>query len=241
MEELKNRTVADVVAENIKTAKVFNQHGIDFCCGGGISIEAVCQKYKIDLLTVVNELEEVDKGLSNQTNYNSWELGRLIDHIVAKHHAFVEERTPAIIQYSNKVASVHGKSHPEVVKINQLFHEVANELIPHLKKEELILFPYVKRLIEAKREEIPTPHAPFGSVNNPIQMMNDEHEGAGDIFKEIAVLSNNYTPPAEACNTFKALYDELQNFEKDLHVHIHLENNILFPKAIVLEQEFEGK
>ena len=144
---------------------------------------------------------------------------------------------PLISEYANKVAKVHGHHYSQVLKINQLFHEVANELLAHMQKEEEILFPFIKQLVDAKKEENKSVSAPFGTVNNPIQMMEQEHESAGDIFKEIATLTNNYTPPAEACNTFKALYAKLDEFERDLHKHIHLENNILHPKAIILEKE----
>ena len=142
-----------------------------------------------------------------------------------------------MLQYAAKVAKVHGHHYTEVVKINHLFNEVAKELAVHMKKEELILFPFIKKLAKADKEGVIAAIPHFGSVNNPIKMMEEEHENAGDIFKEIKQLSNNYTPPKEACNTFKALYAKLDEFEQDLHQHIHLENNILFPKAIVLEQK----
>jgi regulator of cell morphogenesis and NO signaling len=240
MIDLKDRTVADLVSENIKTAKVFKKHGIDFCCGGGVSVAKACEKNQIDLAIIENELLLINKELSNKVDYNSWDLDVLIDHIIKTHHSYVEESTPLIIQYSDKVASVHGDEHPEVIEINKLFHQVADELIPHLKKEELMLFPYVNRLVDAKAGRTTVPSAPFGSVNNPIQVMNIEHEGAGDVFKEIAKLSNNYTPPEGACNTFKALYDALDEFEQDLHLHIHLENNIVFPKASELEKSLNA-
>ena len=142
-----------------------------------------------------------------------------------------------IIQYSDKVAKVHGHHYVEVVKINELFHEIANELNQHMKKEEMILFPYIKQIAEAKKNGTPLSSAPFGTVKNPIKMMEHEHDSAGDIIKEIAKLSNNFTPPESACNTFRALYSKLEEFQNDLFQHIHLENNILYPKAIKLELE----
>jgi len=235
MNKIGNKTVAEIVTENIKTAHVFKKHGIDFCCGGGITIEKACRKKNIDVALLENELANVDTQNSNAYKYSSWNLGFLIDHIINVHHTYVEESIPLIIQYANKVAKVHGHHYTECVEINTLFTEVANELTTHMKKEELILFPFIKKLVQAKKEgtTVPTPH--FGTVNNPIAMMEDEHENAGAIFKKIAELSNNYTPPESACNTFKALYAKLQEFEQDLHQHIHLENNILFPKALQLE------
>jgi len=231
----KEKTVGETVTENIKTAHIFKKYGIDFCCGGGISIDKACEKKNVDFSKLEEELLSVDKA-QKAYDYDKWELGFLIDHIINIHHTYVVESIPLILQYSNRVAEVHGHHYSEVIEINRLFGEVANELTSHMQKEEIILFPYVKKLLNLKvtAQEIVPPH--FGTVNNPIKMMEEEHENAGDVFKEIAILSNNYTPPSEACNTFRALYSKLEEFEQDLHQHIHLENNILFPKAIQLEQ-----
>lgn len=234
MKNIKEKTVAEVVADNIKTAHVFKKYGIDFCCGGGISIDKACEKKNLNFEDVINELLSVDTILRTY-DYNNWKLDFLIDHIVNIHHTYVEESIPLIKQYAERVAKVHGQSHKEVVKINSLFVEVANELTTHMKKEELILFPYIKHLVKCNEENTTPNKAHFGTVENPIQMMEHEHETAGDIFKEISMLTNNYSPPEGACNTFKALYAKLEEFEQDLHHHIHLENNILHPKAINLE------
>ena len=236
MTTIDNKTVAEVVSENIKTAHVFKKYGIDFCCGGGITIDKACEKKNLNYSQLKEELLKVDDA-PKAYNYNSWKLDFLIDHILNVHHTYVEESIPLILQYSNRVAEVHGHHYTEVIEINKLFIEVANELISHMKKEEVILFPYIKKLLGHKNEEQLLNIPPFGSINNPIAMMESEHELAGDIFKEIARLTNNYTPPEEACNTFRALYSKLAEFEQDLHQHIHLENNILHPKAKLLEQE----
>ena len=230
-------TVAEVVTNNIKTADVFKKYGIDFCCGGGISIKKACEKNNISYAELEKELSTINNPISNAYNYDAWKLDFLVDHIVNIHHTYVEQSTQILLQYAAKVAKVHGHHYTEVVKINQLFNEVAKELAAHMKKEELILFPFIKKLVKADREGVKANQPHFGTVNNPIKMMEEEHENAGDIFKEIKQLSNNYTPPKEACITFKALYAKLDEFEQDLHQHIHLENNILFPKAIVLEQK----
>lgn len=238
MSIIEEKTVADFVTENIKTAHIFKKYGIDFCCGGGISIEKACAKNNVDRSLLEKELLEVDTVVERAYDYDKWEVTFLIDHIINVHHSYVNESLPIISQYANKVAKVHGHHYKEVVEINTLFHKVANELLMHLHKEEEILFPYIKELAKTEKEDVHnniTP--PFGSVNNPIRMMEEEHETAGDIFKEIAVLTKNYTPPAEACNTFRALYAKLEEFEQDLHLHIHLENNILHPKAIALEKK----
>lgn len=236
----KENTVAEIVSQNIKTADVFKKNGIDFCCGGGISLEKVCSKLDINFTTLKQELEQVNNSSQKVVDYNNWELSFLIDHIINIHHVYVSDAIKIIYQYANKVAKVHGHHYKEVVEINDLFLEVANELTFHMQKEEKVLFPYIKKLVAAENENssLEIPH--FGSVKNPISMMEEEHENAGDIFKKIAKLSNNYTPPEEACNTFKALYAKLQEFEEDLHQHIHLENNILHPKAKLLENKVIG-
>ena len=235
MTTIDNKTVADVVSENIKTAHVFKKYGIDFCCGGGITIDKACKKKNLDYSQLKEELLKVDDA-PKAYNYNSWKLDFLIDHILNIHHSYVEESIPLILQYSNRVAEVHGHHYTEVLKINTLFNEAANELASHMKKEENILFPYIKSLLQTEIAKEPLNSPSFGSINNPITMMEMEHEAVGDIFKEIARLTNNYTPPEDACNTFRALYAKLDEFEQDLHQHIHLENNILHPKAKQLEQ-----
>lgn len=232
----KDKKVADFVVENIKTAHVFKKYGIDFCCGGGISIEKACKNNNVDISVLEKELSEIDMVIDNNEDYNLWELDVLIDYIIDVHHTYVRESLLIISQYASKVAKVHGHHYKEVIEVNTLFHKVANELLSHLQKEEQVLFPYIKQLVDANNN-IKINKPPFGSVTNPIQMMEHEHENAGDIFKEISMLTNNYTPPESACNTFKALYSKLEEFEQDLHKHIHLENNILHPKAIELEKQ----
>ena len=232
-----NKTVAEVVSENIKASNVFKKHGIDFCCGGGISIEKACEKNGVDYATLKSELMVVDETPNRNYDYNNWDLNFLIDHIVNVHHTYVSESLPIILQYAEKVASVHGHHYEEVVKINQLFQAAAEDLAAHLKKEELVLFPFIKELNKADKDGTELSQAHFGTVNNPINMMEHEHETVGDIFKTIAQLANNYNPPVDACNTFRALYASLEEFEQDLHQHIHLENNILHPKAIALEKK----
>jgi regulator of cell morphogenesis and NO signaling len=231
-----NSTVAEVVTNNIKTADIFKKHGIDFCCGGGISIKKACKKKNISYTELELELSLINNPVSNAYNYDNWKLDFLVDHIENIHHSYVEENTGLVLQYAAKVAKVHGHHYTEVVEINKLFIEVAQELAAHMKKEELILFPFIKKLVQAEKDGVKANRPHFDTVNNPIAMMEDEHENAGDIFKEIKKLSNNFTPPEGACNTFKALYAKLEEFEQDLHQHIHLENNILFPKAILLEK-----
>lgn len=230
-------TVAEVVTKNIKTADIFKKYGIDFCCGGGISIQKACEKKQVNYNTLSQELIAIENKITSTHNYDSWNLSFLIDHIRNVHHTYVVESIPVLLQYAEKVARVHGHHYVEVVAINSLFIDVAQELLAHMKKEEQILFPYIKQLVAVKDSNASAGKPHFGTVNNPIKMMEAEHENAGDIFKQISKLTNNYTPPENACNTFRALYAKLQEFEQDLHQHIHLENNILFPKSIQLEKD----
>jgi regulator of cell morphogenesis and NO signaling len=231
----KENTVASVVTSNIKTAHVFKKYGIDFCCGGAISLEKACEKKKVDIDVLMNDLSSINTTTDKLLDFDNWELDALIDHIVNTHHNYVKESVQILSQYANKVAKVHGQHYNFLLEVNTLFHEVADELISHMQKEEQILFPYIKKIVLSERNNNTQTPAPFGSVSNPISMMEHEHESAGEILRKIDTLTNHYTTPDDACNTFKALYSKLEEFEQDLHQHIHLENNILFPKAIIIE------
>jgi regulator of cell morphogenesis and NO signaling len=237
MQNIEDKTVAQIVTENIKTADVFKKNGIDFCCGGNVNVTKVCERKGLSVDTIIEELNNSISEKSMAHDYNSWELDFLIDFIVNTHHSYVRGNAELMLQYTQRVATVHGENHSEVVEINRLAYDLVAELGPHLLKEENILFPYVKELVSAKRNNDPIIQAGFGSVASPIQVMRNEHDAAGDIIKEIARLSNNFTPPADACNTYRAMYSKLEEFQNDLFQHIHLENNVLFPKAIELEKE----
>lgn len=237
MTTLQDRTVADVVTENIKAAHVFKKYGIDFCCGGGVSIKRACEKAKIDPAIVEADLLKLNSAPDRASDYNSWKLDFLTDHILNVHHQYVEESSTLLLQYSKRVNHVHGHHYTELAQIEALVLQVVQAMAGHQRKEELILFPFIKKLVKAERENSPLPSVHFGSVENPIKMMEDEHEEAGEILRKIAQLSNNYTPPPGACNTYRAFYAKLDEFEQDLHQHIHLENNILFPKALTLEKK----
>ena len=237
MDNLDIKTVADTVTENIKTAHVFKKYGIDFCCGGGITIKKACEKHNVNFNLLVNELNDVENNVNFINDYNGWELDFLIDFIVNTHHKYIEENIPLLKQYGAKVAKVHGQHYKELKEIESLIYSISDELTVHMKKEELILFPFIKKLLHAHRDDniIETPQ--FGTVDNPIKMMEEEHDDAGEAFRKISTLANNYSTPENACNTFKALYAKLEEFEENLHQHVHLENNILFPKARLLEQK----
>ncbi|WP_407430749.1 iron-sulfur cluster repair di-iron protein [Arcticibacter sp.] len=230
-------TIGEIVAKDYRKAQVFKKFGIDFCCGGKKTVSEVCNKKGIDIAEVKQQLAATDGDQGNPSqNYQSWELDFLSDFIVSTHHKYVKETLPFLSEISAKVARVHGESHPEVVAAAHAFAGVAADLSAHLLKEEKVLFPYIKQLVTAKREGAALPQAPFGEVSHPIQMMEAEHEHAGEDMSEIRTVTNGFSIPHDACTSYRILYKMFQEFESDLHQHIHLENNILFPKAIELER-----
>ena len=234
------KQIGQFVADDFRTAAIFSRYVIDFCCKGDRTIEEVCKKNDIETDELLGKLYEVSMISTNQSiDYKSWPLDLLIDYIEKKHHRYVEEKIPVILQFLNKLCKVHGERHPELHKINELFTASAGELSAHMKKEELILFPFIKKMTTAKLQNSAIQSPQFGTVENPITMMKHEHDNEGERFRHIAKLTDNYTPPSDACNTYKVTYAMLDEFEKDLHLHIHLENNILFPEAIKLELQFD--
>lgn len=242
METLEKNTIGDFVARDFRTAAIFSKYGIDFCCKGHRTIEEVCSLKSINEVDLLEELNTVmDTKNDYGIDFNSWPLDLLVVYIEKTHHRFVEQKTPVILQYLDKLCNVHGSNHPELFQINELFLRSAGDLAQHMKKEELILFPFIKKMMGATKshDSVDPPH--FGTVNNPIKMMMEEHDNEGDRFRKIAALTNNYTPPSDACNTYRVTYAMLEEFEQDLHKHVHLESNILFPKAKALEKFFSDK
>ncbi|MDD7888027.1 iron-sulfur cluster repair di-iron protein [Flavivirga sp. 57AJ16] len=238
METITQKQVGAFVAEDFRTAAVFNKYGIDFCCRGNRTLEEVCDKNGIETSELVHSLKHVLNTKTDQSiDYKSWPLDLLIDYIEKKHHRYVEEKIPVIKQFLDKLCRVHGERHPELFEVNELFTASAGELAQHLKKEELVLFPFVKKLVKAELTNTPMASPGFGTVKNPIAMMVQEHDNEGVRFRRIAEITDHYTPPADACNTYKVTFAMLEAFEQDLHLHIHLENNILFPSAEKLESK----
>ena len=237
VEKLVEKTLTEIVTDNIRSAIVFEEFGLDFCCKGNRSLKAACSDKNLDMQKVVNELTNLSKNGNGKDNPNEWQLDFLVDYIINNHHQYVRRMIPVISLHADKVASVHGKNHPETIQIADLFLAVREELEMHMMKEERILFPQIKQMNLTQKENSQYFSPPFGTIQNPIRMMEYEHTSAGETLYQIRELSNNYSHPEDACNTFKALYSELKEFEEDLHKHIHLENNILFPKSIILETE----
>ncbi|WKW46515.1 iron-sulfur cluster repair di-iron protein [Myroides sp. JBRI-B21084] len=238
MENLYTYAIGDIVTKNFKTAAVFKKYGIDFCCKGNLVLGDVIESKQINASQLVNDLEVALLENNNNADYTNWPLDLLVDYVEKIHHTYVNEKTETIQIFLEKLCSVHGGKHPELYEISELFNCSAQDLAAHMKKEELILFPFVKKMVEAKRKNIALQMPHFGTVENPIEMMKHEHVAEGERFEKIAALTNNYQVPADGCNTYKVTYQMLQDFENDLHTHIHIENNILFKKALKLETEF---
>ncbi|MCO5725034.1 iron-sulfur cluster repair di-iron protein [Robiginitalea marina] len=237
MKHLLDKPIGQIVTEDFRTAQVFKQHNIDFCCKGHHSLSEVASRKALDTDQILSELERVVAGQAEGIpDFKSWSLDVLADHIEKKHHRYVEEKIPVLKAFLEKLCNVHGQRHPELFEITGAFNASAGELTMHMKKEELLLFPIIRKMVKASKEGTPPPAAPFGTVGNPIRVMMEEHETEGTRFEEIRALSNGYTPPEDGCTTYRVTFSMLAEFEGDLHQHIHLENNILFPGAVELEE-----
>ena len=224
-------SVTEIVTEDFRAAAVLERFGIDFCCGGRRTLREACRDKRLDALDVLIEVGAAcDRTDPNTPRFTDWEPDTLVAYIVGHHHSYVRRTLPVILAHTRKVAASHGEANPALREIALLFEEVASEMTSHMEKEELVLFPYISKVALARRTGGPTPTACFDSVDGPIQMMEHEHERAGEAMARIRDLAGDYALPANACTTYVVSFRELEEFEKDLHVHVHLENNLLFPK-----------
>lgn len=241
MNETVKKSVGEIVAEDYRAAQIFENHKIDFCCNGDRNVQEVAEEKDLDLENLLDEISEAKTRVSGASqDFDSWPLDLLSDYIEKTHHRYSEKQIPVIKPYLEKIAQVHGDHHPELFEIKEIFNTISGEMAAHQKKEEIILFPFIKKLVEAE-EEGKSPEAPMGkSVGDPVDMMTHEHDDQGDAFKKISELSDNYTTPSDGCNTYQVTLNLLKEFEADLHKHIHLENNILFPKAVQLEKQLSA-
>ncbi len=238
MENLIQTKVGKIVANNYRTSTVLTAYGIDFCCNGGITLEEACLKRDIPVDQVIRELK-LSAATRDSFGYDQMGAKELIHVILNVHHTYIEATTPALRTYLDKLCEVHGGRHPELYEIRALFFKSADALAYHMNKEELVLFPYVLAMAEAKKNEFPLAWPHFGDVQNPISMMEEEHQTEGERFHKIAELSNDYTCPSDDCQTYRVTYALLKEFEEDLHRHIHLENNLLFPLATKMFVELQ--
>jgi regulator of cell morphogenesis and NO signaling len=233
-----DETLGEIAAKDLRKAEVFKKYGLDFCCGGKKTVKEACAEKGLDVTKIEQELQNSDKTsfTARPLPYNDWNLDFLADYIVNTHHSYVKKTIPDIRSYAEKVAKVHGAQHPELLEINKLAQEVCDEMSEHMVKEETVLFPYVKHIAKTEGKG----YVKFDSLENvqgPIDIAVTEHELVGGNMDKIRQLSNNYQVPEDGCASYSYLFKTLDEFENDLHIHVHLENNILFPKALKLEKE----
>lgn len=237
-----DETLGQIAAKDLRKAQILKKYGLDFCCGGKKTVKEACAQKGLDVTKIEQELQQADKlaATGRPLPYNEWNLDFLADYIVNTHHTYVRKNLPDLRTYSEKVARVHGARHPELVKVFELVEMIQAEMTAHMMKEERILFPYIKTLVAAKNNNETVSGSPFGTVQNPINLMEMEHEMVGKNLEEIRNITNDYQLPEDACASYNLLFRLLNEFEDDLHLHIHLENNILFPKALQLEKELNA-
>jgi regulator of cell morphogenesis and NO signaling len=239
MQEFATKTIREIALEAPLTTRVFEEFKIDFCCGGRVPFAEACEIAGVDPAIMASRLEAVvaKAHAEGPIERDQRSPSELIEFIVSTHHEFTRNEFSRLLPLMDKVAGKHGENHPELLEIKRLFQELAADLMPHMQKEERVLFPYIEKVEAAANGRSPVPMAPFGKVENPIRMMMFEHEAAGDILRQIRTLSSDYTTPDGACPSYKGLYAGIEDLERDLHRHIHLENNILFPQAVELENK----
>jgi regulator of cell morphogenesis and NO signaling len=233
------KTVRELAIENVAATKVFERLGIDYCCGGNHTLEQACHAVNIPVDQVRKSLEEAQLASPASSADRNWQmepLGDLVSHITNTHHKYTRDGIARLTPLLANVCSVHGANHPELLELREIFAGLTQELTVHLMKEEKVLFPYIVRMEEAVIEKAQMLPPPFGTVQNPVAMMEHEHDSAGNALRAMREISHGYAAPADACVSYQTLYKALAELEADLHQHIHLENNLLFPRAIEMEK-----
>jgi regulator of cell morphogenesis and NO signaling len=233
----KGETVGQIAAKDVRKAEVFRKYGIDFCCGGRKSLQQTCAEKGLDLAAVEAELDRAAQSSQPAENFDRWDPAFLADYIFNKHHRYYYDEAPVLVELVEKVCGRHGDAHPELLRVKQLFDTLAMELSGHFAKEEKVLFPFVKALVLAEQTGNTDALRSQFSIEQPVQMMEADHEAAGELLAELRNVTNNYEAPEGSCNSYRFLYGKLEALEQDLHQHIHLENNLLFPKALALEKK----
>ncbi len=238
---LDQKTIGEIVAEDYRMAEVFEKYRIDFCCGGQKTVRQACEERGISVEEVMQEIEQMAQGSVGVLNqYDKWEPDFLADYIVNQYHTYTKDMTLRLQELADRVVKVHGEKHPETHRIAHLWHKLSGELAQHIQREELLLFPYIKRLAQAKKSGATLQPPLFGSAHQLIEKMEADHRYTGDYMTQIEALSNDFTSPEDACATYQVMYAYLKEFDKNTKIHIHLENNILFPKTIRLEEQIRG-
>ncbi|HRH40245.1 MAG TPA: iron-sulfur cluster repair di-iron protein [Pyrinomonadaceae bacterium] len=240
MQNFTTKTIREIAVEMPVTTRVFEEFKIDYCCGGGRNFAVACQSAGVAPEVLSQKLNQVLSAQSQnntETPVQKQSLSALIDYILEKHHIFTKQELIRLKPLMEKVASKHGPNHEELLPLQNYFNELYDDLMPHMMKEENVLFPFIKQLEMADLHNLSSPKPPFGTVKNPVRMMLLEHDKDGGILRKMRETSKDYKVPEGVCPSFQALYFGLEELEKDLHRHIHLENNVLFPDAVELEQK----
>lgn len=232
-----SETVGEITAKDIRTAPIFTKHGIDFCCAGRKSLRQACEEKGISLSEIREELDSITGAAENNLDYAGWDAVFLSDFIYNQHHKFFYREDLAIKELMQKVVARHVETYPFLNELRRGYTLLSIDLHAHFKKEEQLVFPYIKTLAEVKLNKNSSLLATVTPLVGPLQLMESDHEEVGEVLRTIHILTNGYVHPIDACSSFKLLYRKLQDLEKDLHLHIHLENNILFPAALQLESE----
>jgi regulator of cell morphogenesis and NO signaling len=231
--------VREVALQLPQSTRLFEKLKIDYCCGGDKPLAEACASVGLDVDNVMEMLVAATEPDTSTLDFQNASLPELITHILETHHVFTKTEMERLQSLTDKVLNAHGGNHPELIQLSELWLKLCADLKPHMFKEEQILFPYILAMADAAGRNQPGPFAPFGTVNNPIRMMMREHDTAGHLLRELRALTSDYNVPPDACISYQTLYQALENFEQDLHQHIHLENNILFPKALELENALD--
>lgn len=241
MEITSNSLVSDIVRKNFKTARIFEENNIDFCCGGNITLQEASERNNLKAQELIALIAPVIKTQDRDSKFiENLPLDQLCNYIEETHHAYINDNALFIQQKLEKLCDVHGDNHPELFEVKELFDGAVGNLTTHMQKEEMILFPHIRNIVKAKNgqlDEVPG----MGNILVPISVMKEEHEIEGERFRKLVEITDHYTIPADGCNTYQITYKTLEDFDKDLHRHIHLENNILFPKAVELENELMNR
>jgi regulator of cell morphogenesis and NO signaling len=233
LESIAYESVGDIASKDLRKAEVFKKWGVDFCCGGKKILIEACKAAEVDVADVIEDLKQTsESAYAPVHDFTTWSLDFLADYIYNVHHKYVRQNAMLIEELADKVAARHGDVHPELRTLSVQLKPFFEDLLHHIEKEEQLVFPYIKKLVEGGVVD-----NAFTSIQSPIQMMEEEHEAAGDELREFRKLTAGYSLPADACNSYRLLFNKIKEFENDLFQHIHLENNILFPKALQLEDE----
>ncbi|MGL4993518.1 MAG: iron-sulfur cluster repair di-iron protein [Bacteroidales bacterium] len=235
MKNYREMSVGHIVADDFSNASIFEKYNIDFCCNGADSLELACLKSGADIDKVVVELSSTTQVEAEGVNFKDWSLDLLCDYILKYHHRNIRTEGIKIANLLDKVCNAHSSHHPELLEVREIFTASLEDLYSHLEKEEVMLFPHIYKMYNSQVDGLPVPEFHCGSVSAPISVMMQEHQTEGDRYFRIADITNNYEIPSDGCSSYELLMRSLKKFNLDLHQHIHLENNILFPLVVEIE------